>query len=64
MVKPVKHGDGANEFYSVKEVARLFKLSPRTVWRWIESGMIVPHRLGRVVRISRAEIDRLINPSN
>lgn len=43
---------------TVHEVAELFRVKPRTVWRWASSGVIPkPHRVGgRLARWRRSEI--------
>ncbi|SDE80842.1 helix-turn-helix domain-containing protein [Ruegeria marina] len=40
-------------FLSVKEVAALFRVCPKTVRRWIQSGELPATRLGRDWRIAR-----------
>jgi excisionase family DNA binding protein len=39
-------------FWTVAEIAEDVKVVPRTVRRWIDSGELVAHRLGRSVRVS------------
>lgn len=41
---------------TIDEAAELFNASPRTVRRFIEAGALPVHRLGRLVRISEADI--------
>ena len=41
---------------TIQEVAKLFKVSPRTVRRWIADGLPVT-RIGRTVRIRRDSLD-------
>lgn len=49
-------------FYAVADAAALLELSPAQVYKRIRLGHIAAARLGgRTVRISRAEIERLIN---
>ena len=43
-------------FYSVTETAKLLKVSPRTVRRWIEKGDLTIHRLGRQIRITDTDL--------
>lgn len=50
----------AKQLYRVPEAAEKWNVSPKTVWNWIAQGMIGVIRLGRAVRISQQEIDRLI----
>lgn len=44
---------------SVKEVAKMFSVTKRTVFRWIESGQIKAIKVGGTVRIPEEEIERL-----
>jgi excisionase family DNA binding protein len=39
-------------FYTIQEVSQALDVSPRTVSRWIASGELIAHRLGRSVRIA------------
>ncbi len=50
-------------FYSVTETAKLLKVSPRTVRRWIENGDLTAHRFGRQIRITDADLVTLIQRS-
>ncbi len=43
-------------FYSVTETAKLLKVSPRTVRRWIEKGDLTVHRFGRQIRITDSDL--------
>ena len=43
-------------FYSVTETAKLLKVSPRTVRRWIEKGDLTVHRFGRQIRIADSDL--------
>ncbi len=42
--------------YSVTETAKLLKVSPRTVRRWIEKGDLTAHRFGRQIRITDSDL--------
>lgn len=46
-------------FLSVKEVAALFRVCPKTVRRWISSDALPATRLGRDWRIHRDDLSRL-----
>jgi excisionase family DNA binding protein len=47
--------------YDVKDLAFRLKISPRTVWRLSDGGLIPGKlRIGKSVRFSRAVIDRWI----
>ena len=43
-------------FYTVTETAKLLKVSPRTVRRWIGKGDLTVHRFGRQIRISDSDL--------
>lgn len=50
----------ANATYlSVKEVAALFRICPKTVRRWIAAGELPATRLGRDHRIARSDLKAL-----
>ena len=42
-----------NEIYSLEDVARLLKVSPKTVKREIAKGKITAFRVGRSLRFTR-----------
>jgi excisionase family DNA binding protein len=42
-------------FYTEKQVADMTAVSVRTVRRWVKSGELAVHRLGRSIRISEAD---------
>lgn len=46
-------------YLSVKEVAALFRISPKTVRRWIKADTLPAIRLGRDWRIARADLKAL-----
>jgi excisionase family DNA binding protein len=43
------------EFVPVKEVAAYFGVTPAAIYKWVDQGRIEARRLGRAVRITRAE---------
>ena len=52
------HSPGADESYlSVTKAARLADVAPGTVRAWIRAGRLTAKRAGRVLRVSRAELD-------
>jgi excisionase family DNA binding protein len=48
---------------TVGDIARILKLNPQTVRNWIDQGYLRAIRIGRNVRVTRAEFDRLIEES-
>jgi excisionase family DNA binding protein len=51
-------GEG-NPLRSTKELAAMFGCTERTIRNWGYRGLITPIRMGRTVRFSLAEIERL-----
>ena len=47
------------EWLTIKEAAFELDVDYKTVWRWIQEGIIEAAKLGRVWRIHRSEFDRL-----
>ena len=49
-----------DEYLTVNEIAQHLKLNPQTVRNWIDAGSLPAVRVGRRVRIRRADVDRLL----
>ena len=49
------------EFLTVTQVALILQVSPRQVYRWIDGGQLPAVRLGRIVRIHRADLNAFID---
>lgn len=49
-----------DEYLTVKEIADGLKLNPQTVRNWIDLGRLPAVRVGRRVRVRRAELDRFL----
>lgn len=48
--------------YVVPTVAATFDVTERTVWRWVEQGLLEYHRLGpRLVRFTASDLQRFID---
>ncbi len=60
MPHPSPAGDS---LLTVDDIARILKLNPQTVRNWINQGYLGAIKLGRNVRVPRAEFDRLIEES-
>lgn len=45
--------------YTVIEVATIFKVTRKTVYNWIDKGEIKAVKVGRGLRISEEEVERL-----
>jgi len=48
------------KFYTIDQVADFVEVSPRTVRRWIEKGLLVAHRINGLVRISDADFQAFL----
>ena len=49
------------KYYTIKEVAEMFKLSEGTVRNWVWQGKVQIIKIGNATRITEEEIHRLIN---
>ncbi len=45
--------------YTTKELAEMFKVTERTIKNWIANGEIKTVKIGRTIRISEYEVERL-----
>jgi excisionase family DNA binding protein len=52
-----------DEFLTVAEVAATLKLNQQTVRNWIDQGSLPAVRVGRRVRIKRADFERILDES-
>jgi excisionase family DNA binding protein len=50
----------AGGYMSVAAIAKLADVAPGTVRRWIREGRLIGHRAGRVLRVRRADLERLL----
>jgi excisionase family DNA binding protein len=46
--------------FTVGEIAKLLKVSTKSVRRWIEAGDLIAHRLGRQLRITESDLSTFI----
>lgn len=49
-----------DEYLSTRGAAELAGVADGTIRRWIREGRLTGHRAGRVVRIKRADVERLL----
>ena len=52
------------DFYLVSELAESLRVSLMTIYRYIKSGKIKAHKIGKEFRISKAEFERFLNKSS
>ena len=51
--------DSNDRYLTVRETAELFKVHPKTIFRWLESGQLGGGKMGRTWRIRRSDIEKL-----
>jgi len=49
-----------NEYYSIKEVAKMLKVVYLTVFRWIQSGKLTAYKAGKQYRIKKDDLTEFI----
>lgn len=54
----IKEANGSpdTEYMTVQEVAALFKVSVKNIYRWRDSGYLVPVKVGRQLRYKASEV--------
>jgi excisionase family DNA binding protein len=52
-----------HEFLTLEETASLFRVHPRTVYRWVRERKLPAFRIGAAWRIPRKAIDDLVERS-
>ncbi len=59
---PVSTGNGFDNFPLITpdEVAKLFRISKASVYRWAERGLLPAVKVGRTVRFNRQDVEQLI----
>ena len=50
-----------NEFYTAKEVAEKLRVNVMTIYRYIKAGKFVAHKIGKELRISKAEFEKFLS---
>jgi len=53
---------GAMKVYTVQEVARILRVSPLTVLRYIKLGKLKARRIGRGYRITERDLALFLDP--
>jgi len=48
-------------FYTVKELAELLKVTPKTIYRMVERGELPCHRIGRIKRFSEEDVGAFLS---
>ena len=48
------------EFYTVKELAKLLRVTEMTIYRWVKHRELVAYQIGRVMRFRRDDIEAFL----
>lgn len=49
-------------FLTPNQIAKILKIHPTTVYRWVENGKLKPvASTGKIIRIAKSELDRLLS---
>lgn len=46
--------------YSIKQVSEILSVDKSTLWRWQQSGYLVPTKVGDLPRYRKSQIDELL----
>jgi excisionase family DNA binding protein len=50
-----------DDLLTIEEAAEYLRLSKKTTWRWCKSGRLPAFKIGHQWRISKADLEALIN---
>lgn len=51
---------GPKEFLSPTEAAKYLRLGRKTTYRWIHRGYFPHHRMGKLIKIRRSDLDAFL----
>lgn len=60
LTRALAERDAPSEFLTVAQAASVARVACGTIRRWVREGRIADHRAGRVVRVRRDELHRLM----
>lgn len=46
----------SEQYYSIKEIAKMLKVAYLTVYRWIQSGKLTAYKAGKQYRIKNSDL--------
>lgn len=49
-----------SNFYTTSEIAEMLKLNVMTVYRYIKSGKLSAHKIGKEYRVSKVELEKFL----
>lgn len=53
----------SEQYYSIKEVAKMLKVAYLTVYRWVRNSKLTAYKAGKQYRIKQEDIDELLKRS-
>ena len=53
-----------NDLISTTAAGKLLSLTPETIRQWVASGKVKGYRVGRLIKVSRAEVLGTVKPIN
>lgn len=57
-------GDNGERWYTVADVAQRFGVTRKTVYQWIDDGLLGANKLGwRTIRITQSQLDAFLQRS-
>lgn len=54
---------GNEKYYTIDEVAELFRVVYMTVYRWIRSGRLPAYKFGKQYMVKQSDIDEFVKSS-
>ena len=54
----------SEQYYSIKEVAKILRVAYLTVYRWIKSSKLKAYRAGKQYRIEKEDLERFMSKLN
>lgn len=52
-----------DQYYSIKEVAKMLKVAYLTVYRWVQAKKLPAYKIGKQYRVEKSQLDRFIQNS-
>jgi len=48
------------QYYTIKEIAKMLKIAYLTVYRWIQDDKLIAFKAGKQYRVKKEDLDRFI----
>ncbi len=52
------------EFYTAEDLSKVLEVNIMTIYRYIKSGKLQAHKIGKEFRIPKGEFERLLRETN